>query len=183
MCLTWYGCCCVKRKTATVRLRTAGSTPNCRKQRIIVTVRCQTVPLDIVPCGKILVFVPERHVDKLFKQVGLQAGIDRRLLSCICCYHRLLDHAVDPHIIQAPAVGARRWQRLTVKRVAEDVRRFHPDPGQAVHLETTGLDITVERTPVVTLYIHLYSRQRQLLLQDGRDTYAKRVTRRFIADA
>ena len=111
----------------------------------------------------------------------LHGGIELRGLcriGTLCMF----DQCIDLGRAIAAAVGTAGRHRFTVKRIAQDIGCIHSHPGQAVHLEATGLDVAKERAPLVAADLQIDTHGRQLTLQYVRDPQTKGIGRCLVAE-
>ncbi len=79
------------------------------------------------------------------------------MLDALGRVFRLRNEAIGHRVGVAPAIGPERRDGLTVKHMTKDIRGFEADPGQAVHLKTSGFDIPIKGAPVVAVNRNVYA--------------------------
>ncbi len=128
-----------------------------------------------------MIFVPQRHIGQGVGEMSLKLLIKVFLFLRVLGTASLVNQKVGLPAPKAAAIRAVRGDGFAMKHVVKNVRRFHPNPGQAVHLKPTGFDIPVECAPVIAAKIHLDSDLGQLMLEDGGQPDLKRIAGGFIS--
>ncbi len=90
--------------------------------------------------------------------------------------------ASAPRAAEPAAVRPVWGYRATVEHIVKNVGSLDAHPREAVHLESAGLDVSIERAPVVTAQVYGNPDVFQLMPHNGGKTDAKGIARGFIDD-
>ena len=125
-----------------------------------------------------MVLKPERHIGECVQEMNLQGVIQHLLGGSVRSVFGLSHEAIRYRI----SYSAHGWRRpsLAVKGIPENIRGFHPNPRQTIHLESSGFDVTVKCAPIMALDQDVNSDLVELVLNDSGQPQAKGVGGGFI---